>query len=115
MAPSASIGDKFAYFEPIHGTAWDMAGEGVANPIGSILSAKLMLEWLKREEEASLIEAAICRVLEEGRGMTPDLAGNSSTSEVGDAIAAYVKNGVAVDEALQNVQPKQSASSLPLR
>jgi isocitrate/isopropylmalate dehydrogenase len=90
MAPSASIGDKFAYFEPIHGTAWDMAGEGVANPIGSILSAKLMLEWLKREEEARLIDAAICRILEEGKVMTPDLGGSSSTSDVGDAIAALV-------------------------
>ena len=82
--------DKFAYFEPIHGTAWDMAGEGVANPIGSILSAKLMLEWLKREEETRLIEAAICRILEDGKVMTPDLGGSSSTSEVGDAIAALV-------------------------
>ncbi|MCW3979260.1 MAG: isocitrate/isopropylmalate dehydrogenase family protein [Candidatus Bathyarchaeota archaeon] len=90
MAPSACIGDKFAYFEPIHGTAWDMVGKGVANPIASILSAKLMLEWLKREDEARRIEATVRHVLQEGKVLTPDLGGNSSTSEVGDAIASLV-------------------------
>jgi isocitrate/isopropylmalate dehydrogenase len=53
LAPSACIGDNFAFFEPIHGTAWDLVGKGVANPVASILSAKLMLEWLGSKEEAS--------------------------------------------------------------
>lgn len=90
LAPSACIGDDFAYFEPIHGTAWDIAGNGVADPIASILSAKLMLEWLKREDEAHRIEAAVRHVLQEGKVLTPDLGGSSSTSEVGDAIANLV-------------------------
>ncbi len=90
LAPSACIGDEFAYFEPIHGTAWDIAGKGIANPIASILSAKLMLEWLKREEEASRIEAAVRHILKEGKVLTPDLGGSSSTSDVGDVIAALV-------------------------
>ena len=59
LAPSACIGEDFAFFEPIHGTAWDIAGEGVANPLASILSGKLMLEWLGRRKEALRIEAAV--------------------------------------------------------
>ena len=94
MAPSACIGDNFAFFEPIHGTAWDIAGKGVANPIASILSAKLMLEWLGHSEEAQSIEEAVCGVLMEGMVRTPDLGGRSSTSEVGDAIAAYLTSEV---------------------
>ena len=88
MAPSACIGENFAFFEPIHGTAWDIAGKGIANPIASILSAKLMLEWLGQEKEAQMIENAVSTVLEEGKVRTPDIGGNSSTSEVGEAIAS---------------------------
>ena len=90
LAPSACIGEEFAFFEPIHGTAWDIAGEGVANPIASILSGKLMLEWLGRRDEALRVEAAVTRVLSEGRVRTRDIGGDSGTSEVGDAIAEYV-------------------------
>jgi len=97
LAPSACIGDDFAFFEPIHGTAWDLAGMGVANPIASILSAKLMLEWLGQQREADRIEASICRLLSEGRVRTPDLEGASTTSEVGDAVAAYVGDDSTVD------------------
>lgn len=74
MAPSACIGDNFAFFEPVHRTAWDLAGKGIANPIVSILSAKLMLEWL-REEVAQLIEGAVSEVLAEGKVQTRDLGG----------------------------------------
>ena len=90
MAPSACVGKNFGFFEPIHGTAFDIAGRGVANPIASILSAKLMLEWLGEVEEANLIEDAVCKVLEEGKIRTPDISGCSSTVEVGDAISSYV-------------------------
>ncbi|MCD6263333.1 isocitrate/isopropylmalate dehydrogenase family protein, partial [Candidatus Bathyarchaeota archaeon] len=91
MAPSACIGDRFAYFEPVHGTAWDIAGKGIANPIAEILSAKLMLEWLREEEAAENIERAVTMVLEEGKVRTPDIGGTSTTSEVGDAIARKVE------------------------
>jgi len=82
MAPSACIGNRFGFFEPVHGTAVDIAGKGVANPIASILSAKLMLEWLNEVDEANLIEDAVCKVLEEGKIRTPDIGGRSSTIEV---------------------------------
>ncbi|MEM1545673.1 MAG: isocitrate/isopropylmalate dehydrogenase family protein [Candidatus Methanomethylicia archaeon] len=98
MAPSGEIGDGKAMFEPIHGTAPDIAGKGIANPIATILSAKMMLEWLgdKYEDESARkaalrIEEAVKRVLADGRVRTPDLGGSSRTSEVGDAIASIVK------------------------
>jgi 3-isopropylmalate dehydrogenase len=90
LAPSACIGDDFAFFEPIHGTAWDLAGKGIANPVASILSAKLMLEWLGSKEEAASIEQAVATVLAEGEVKTFDLGGSASTSKMGDAIADKV-------------------------
>ncbi len=91
MAPSACIGDNFAFFEPIHGTAWDIAGKDIANPMASILSAKLMLEYLNEMKAAQLIENAVSMVLAEGRIRTQDIGGHSTTSEVGDAIAKKVQ------------------------
>lgn len=90
IAPSANIGDNFAIFEPVHGSAPDIAGKGIANPLSLILSAKMMFEWAsnkdKRYFEASkLIENAVYSVLEK-RIMTPDINGNNSTKEVTDAI-----------------------------
>ena len=90
MASSACIGNDFAFFEPVHGTAWDLAGKGIANPLASILSAKLMLEWLGLEKEAWFIDTSVKEVLSEGEILTPDLGGNSSTSDVGDAVAMRV-------------------------
>jgi 3-isopropylmalate dehydrogenase len=98
MAPSGEIGDGKAMFEPVHGTAPDIAGKGIANPIATILSAKMMLEWLgdrygdsSAKIGASRIEEAVRRVLAEGRVRTPDLGGASKTSEVGDAVVSMVK------------------------
>ena len=90
LAPSACIGDTFAFFEPIHGTAWDLAGKGVANPIASILSAELMLKWLGSREEAASIDNAVASVIAEGEVKTFDLGGSASTSQMGDAIAMIV-------------------------
>ena len=91
IPPSACIGDDFAYFEPIHGPAWDIAGEGTANPTASILSAKLMLEYLEETENAQQIEKAVKNVLKQGTTKTFDLGGTSTTSEMGDAIAQEVQ------------------------
>lgn len=90
MAPSACIGDRFAFFEPVHGTALDIAGKNIANPIASILSAKLMLEWLGEDEIAAIIDKAVGFVLKRGKAKTPDLGGSAKTSDVGDAIAEQV-------------------------
>jgi 3-isopropylmalate dehydrogenase len=86
MAPSGNIGEKHAIFEPVHGTAPDIAGKGIANPIATILSASMMLSWLGEHEEARTVEEAVLQTLTEGRTLTPDLGGSSSTHEVADAI-----------------------------
>jgi isocitrate/isopropylmalate dehydrogenase len=91
LAPSACVGDGFAFFEPVHGVALDIAGRGVANPLASILSAKLMLEWLGEAGEAGRIEAAVASVLAEGRVRTPDLGGRSRTVDVGDEVAGLLR------------------------
>jgi 3-isopropylmalate dehydrogenase len=91
LAPSACIGDEFAFFEPVHGIALEIAGKGIANPIASILSAKLMLEWLGEVSEAQRVEAAVASVLAEGRVRTPDLGGGSSTVDLGNAVAGLVR------------------------
>lgn len=83
MLPSASLGDgRQGLFEPIHGSAPDIAGKGIANPIGSILSAALLLRYsLNLESEARAIEAAVDQVLAEGY-KTRDLNGACSTGEM---------------------------------
>jgi len=98
LAPSASIGDEFAVFEPVHGAAWDIAGRGIANPIGSILSAKMMLDWLGLQGEGAIVENAVRSALNSGKVRTPDMGGNSSTSEMGDTIAFYVRNEPLLDQ-----------------
>jgi 3-isopropylmalate dehydrogenase len=107
MAPSASIGDSFAYFEPIHGTAWDIAEKGIANPLASILSANLMLEYLGEDQEAQYIEHAVATLVSEGETLTSDLGGSSSTSEVGDNIVEKM-DSVRDGEILRHHVPQEA-------
>ncbi|MBL8850166.1 MAG: isocitrate/isopropylmalate dehydrogenase family protein [Planctomycetaceae bacterium] len=82
MAPSADIGDEAAVFQPSHGTAPDIAGKGIANPIATILSAALMLEWLECPEciaAAARIRGAVTAVLSDPACRTPDLSGRMKT------------------------------------
>ncbi len=94
LLPSASIGSKIGVYEPIHGSAPDIAGQGIANPIATILSASMMLRYALGEVEAAeKIEAAVKRTLKEGY-RTKDLAQYEakevcSTSEMGSIIANY--------------------------
>ncbi len=78
IAPSGNIGEQAAIFEPVHGSAPDIAGKGIANPTATILSAAMMLEHLGEAEVAGRIEAAVDRVLAEGP-RTPDLGGRATT------------------------------------
>lgn len=89
LCPSANLGDKYALFEPIHGSAPDIAGRGIANPIGAIRSAAMMLEWFGEVEKARMIEEAVGWALSSGI-TTPDLGGSSSTEEVSGAIAKRI-------------------------
>src|SRR5689334_19379554 len=91
IAPSGNINPERTYpslFEPVHGSAPDIAGKGIANPIGQIWSAALMLEFLGHADAAQAIVAAIERVLADPKApRTPDLGGRASTAELGRAIA----------------------------
>lgn len=86
LIPSANIGEDNGLFEPVHGSAPDIAGKGIANPIAMILSAKMMLDYLGEKKEADRLEHAILKVLSEGKDVTPDLDGNASTMEMSEAI-----------------------------
>jgi 3-isopropylmalate dehydrogenase len=95
MAPSGDIGERHAVFQPSHGTAPDIAGKGIANPVATILSVALMLEWLPHAETrrgASLIHKAVAGVFETPGHRTPDLGGKLSTTEMGDLIANAIRN-----------------------
>ena len=91
MVPSANIGEENAIFEPVHGTAPDIAGRGIANPMAMMLSASMMLEWLGEDDEAKTVERAVMRVLKDGRVRTPDLGGSAKTEEITSAIIQELK------------------------
>ena len=89
MAPSADIGDDCAVFQPSHGTAPDIAGKGIANPIATILSAAMMLEWLGHPalfDGAARIRCAVETVLADPANRTPDTGGRLSTQQMTEKI-----------------------------
>jgi 3-isopropylmalate dehydrogenase len=95
MLPSASLGGKVGLYEPVHGTAPDIAGKGIANPIAAILSAAMLLRYsLNRGADADRVEAAVLRVLEQGH-RTADIraAGDApvGTRQMGDLICAQIE------------------------
>ena len=83
-----NIGDTLAVFEPTHGSAPKYAGMYKVNPIATILSAKLMLDWLGEKEMGARVEAATADVIKEGKVRTYDMGGSSRTLEMAEAIAA---------------------------
>ncbi len=94
MAPSANLNPERRYpsmFEPVHGSAPDIFGQGIANPIAMIWSGALMLDWLGEKPAATLLTDAIQAVTAERRVLTPDLGGRARTSEVGDAVVARIR------------------------
>jgi tartrate dehydrogenase/decarboxylase/D-malate dehydrogenase len=95
IAPSANINPEGTYpslFEPVHGSAPDIAGKGIANPIGQIWSAALMLDHLGEAEAAAAVEAAFASVVAAGdpQVVTPDLGGSGTTAGLGQAIAEAI-------------------------
>ena len=90
LAPGANIGDDHAMFEAAHGAAPDIAGTGMANPIGLILSAGMLLDHLNDAPAAAAVEQAVADVLSDGNLRPPDLGGSAKTATVGDAVAARV-------------------------
>jgi isocitrate dehydrogenase (NAD+) len=93
LIPGANIGWEYAVFEPVHGSAPDIAGQGKADPIAMILSGAMMLRHLGEMKAGSAVERAVNTVLAAGEVRTGDLGGTSSTMEMGEAIAVAVGRG----------------------
>jgi isopropylmalate/isohomocitrate dehydrogenase-like protein len=94
LAPSANIGTDYALFEPVHGSAPRLAGKGIANPMAAILASKMMMDYLGEDMWAERVENAVVAVLKDGKVLTPDLGGSSSTIQVTDAIIKALKSAV---------------------
>lgn len=90
VAGGANIGKKVAVFEAVHGTAPDIAGKGICNPTAMLLSAVMMLEYLKMYDEAKRLRGALFEVLREGKTLTGDLRGKATTKEFTAAIASHL-------------------------
>ena len=88
VVPGANYGDKGAIFEAVHGTAPDIAGKGLANPIAAILSGAMLIEYLGHPQAARRIRAATGEVLQSGNTLSRDLGGNATTRQMTDAIIA---------------------------
>jgi len=94
MAPSADVGDRHAVFQPAHGTAPDIAGQGIANPVATILSTAMLLEWLgdpETERGAARIRRAVEQVLADPANRTRDLGGDLSTRAMGERIVRAIE------------------------
>jgi 3-isopropylmalate dehydrogenase len=88
LAPSGCYGTDYAYFESVHGTAPDIVGQNIINPTATMLSAAMMLEYLGFTAESRRFESAVRKVYAEGRVLTPDQGGRSSTTEFTRAVLA---------------------------
>jgi len=94
MAPSGDLGDQYAVFQPSHGTAPDIAGMGIANPVAMILSVAMMLDWLPGDgahRGGEILHRAVAEVLADPSKRTPDVGGQMKTHELGSLIAAAVR------------------------
>lgn len=93
FAPSANIGEHFAVFEPTHGSAPDIAGRGVANPVAAIRSAAMLAAWLGEAEIAGHIDSAVLAAVTDGVVNTPDVVGagvSGTTESVTTEIMNYI-------------------------
>jgi len=98
LAPSANLNPEREFpsmFEPVHGSAPDIAGKKIANPVAQIWSGAMMLDHLGEKEAARAVEEAIFRVLARRDPLTPDIGGRAGTEDMGKAIAAEVSAVVA--------------------
>ena len=86
LIPGANIGEEIAIFEAVHGSAPDIAGQGIANPSALLLAFALMLEALGQNDQANRLRDALSKVVEEGKIVTRDIGGHASTKEFTQAI-----------------------------
>ena len=100
MVPGANYGEKGAIFEAVHGTAPDIAGKNIANPVAAILSGAMLADYLGYNDATGRIRSAVGEVLRKGHALTPDLGGNATTTEMTDAILNAMLSSAAPDPAL---------------
>lgn len=91
VVPGANLGEEYAVFEAVHGSAPDIAGKNLANPIAMVLSAAMLLEHIQETEAAACIRSAVETVLKEGKALTRDLGGSATTTEMTRAIIAALQ------------------------
>jgi isocitrate dehydrogenase (NAD+) len=91
LVPGANIGTRYAVFEAVHGSAPDIAGKNLANPIGLVRSAALLLEHIGQRQAARRIEAAVVGTLQDGRGLTRDLGGQGTTQTITAELVAHLE------------------------
>jgi isocitrate dehydrogenase (NAD+) len=91
LVPGANFGTRYAIFEAVHGSAPDIAGKGLANPIALVRSAAMMLEYIGQRQAARRIEESVQRTLRAGRGLTRDLGGEGSTASVTEQLIANLE------------------------
>jgi tartrate dehydrogenase/decarboxylase/D-malate dehydrogenase len=97
LAPSANLNPTRVFpsmFEPVHGSAPDIAGRGISNPMATVLSGAMMLDFLGASAAAALVEHAVVSVLTARRDLTPDLGGTGTTAGVAEAVVGQMKAGV---------------------
>jgi 3-isopropylmalate dehydrogenase len=92
---SGNIGDRYAVFEPTHGSAPKYAGQNKVNPLATILAAKMMLEWLGEKERAAEIEQAVAEVVARGAVRTYDMGGSASTTDMAQAVVRALRPALA--------------------
>jgi isocitrate dehydrogenase (NAD+) len=92
VVPGANLGDEYAVFEAVHGSAPDIAGRGIANPLAMTMSGSMMLKHLGEDKAALRLDEAISAVLREARVLTGDLGGTASTREMADAIIEKLRS-----------------------
>ena len=92
LSPSANVGDKYGLFEPVHGSAPDIAGKNISNPIAMILSIAMMLDFLNEKHYSKAINTSVENVLRTKKVLTPDLGGNAKTMDLANAIKIELNN-----------------------
>jgi 3-isopropylmalate dehydrogenase len=90
FASSGNIGDRYAVFEPTHGSAPKYAGQYKVNPVAMLLSVKLMLDWLGETNRGKALEKAVARVIADGKVRTYDMGGSNGTLDMARAVADLV-------------------------
>jgi isocitrate dehydrogenase (NAD+) len=88
LVPGANIGERYAVFEAVHGSAPDIAGKGLANPIALLRSAAMLLDYIGQAKSAAKIEASVRKTLEAGLGLTRDLGGEGNTATITERLIA---------------------------